>query len=87
MRLLKLDGEGRFRLEWFQKDKIPQRYAILCHTWGPEKNDEITYNDIVDGTGNNKPGFKKLEFCSKLAKDNDLHYFWADTCCTIQTHH
>ena len=33
------------------------------------------------GIANNKPGFKKLQFCAKQAKHDDLHYFWADTCC------
>jgi hypothetical protein len=81
MRLLKLDNDGRYSLERFQKDKIPLRYAILSHTWGQGEDDEVTYKDIIDGTGNNKPGFKKLEFCGKQAKHDDLHYFWVDTCC------
>jgi len=81
MRLLKLDNDGRYSLESFQKDKIPQRYAILSHTWGQGDDDEVTYKDIVDGTGSNKPGFRKLEFCGKQAKHDDLHYFWVDTCC------
>jgi len=81
MRLLKLNNDGRYSLEGFQKDKIPQRYAILSHTWGQGEDDEVTYKDIIDGTGKNKPGFKKLEFCGKQAKHDDLHYFWVDTCC------
>jgi hypothetical protein len=81
MRLLKLDHDGGYSLERFQKDKIPLRYAILSHTWGQGEDDEVTYKDIIDGTGNNKPGFKKLEFCGKQAKHDDLHYFWVDTCC------
>jgi hypothetical protein len=87
MRLLKLDDDGRYSLEQFQKDKIPLRYAILSHTWGQGKDDEVTYKDIIDGTGNNKPGFKKLEFCGKQAKHDDLHYFWVDTCCIDKSNH
>jgi hypothetical protein len=87
MRLLKLNDDGRFYLERFQKDKIPQRYAILSHTWGQGEDDEVTYNDIINGTGNNKPGFKKLEFCSKQVKHDDLHHFWVDTCCIDKSNH
>jgi Heterokaryon incompatibility protein (HET) len=81
MRLLKLDDDGRYSQERFEKEDIPQRYAILSHTWGQGKDDEVTYKDLMDGTGHNKPGFKKLEFCGKQAKHDDLHYFWVDTCC------
>src|ERR1700744_2413468 len=80
MRLLKIGGDGRFILEWFPKDKIPE-YAILSHTWGRGEDKEVTYRDIMDGTGNNKPGFRKLTFCGSQAKADGLHYFWVDTCC------
>src|ERR1700744_5217306 len=79
MRLLKIGGDGRFILEWFPKDKIPE-YAILSHTWGRGEDKEVTYRDIMDGTGNNKPGFRKLTFCGNQAKADGLHYFWVDTC-------
>jgi hypothetical protein len=80
MRLLKIDNDGRFRLEWLSKDKIPP-YAILSHTWGTGKDDEVTYKDIIDGTGSNKPGFQKLTFCGNQAKADGLDHFWVDTCC------
>lgn len=79
MRLLKLNTDGRFSLAWLSKDNIPP-YAILSHTWGKE-DDEVTFKDIIDGTGDNKRGFQKLQFCSKQAKADNLHYFWLDTCC------
>jgi hypothetical protein len=80
MRLLKIDRDGRFNLEQFPKDRIPP-YAILSHTWGRGEDYEVTYKDIIERTGNNKPGHEKLEFCGKQAKHDDLHYFWVDTCC------
>jgi hypothetical protein len=82
MRLLKLEDDGSFNLTWFSKDQIPP-YAILSHTWGREKDDEITFKDIMDGTGVvvKKRGFKKLHFCGNQAKADNLHYFWVDTCC------
>jgi hypothetical protein len=80
MRLLKIEDDGRCSLEWFPKDKVPL-YAILSHTWGTGQNDEVTYKDIINGTGSNKPGFQKLTFCGNQAKADGLHYFWVDTCC------
>ena len=80
MRLLQLDHDARFSLEWFPTDKIPP-YAILSHTWGRGEDDEVTFRDIIDGTGNNKSGLKKLQFCGNQAKADGLHYFWVDTCC------
>jgi Heterokaryon incompatibility protein (HET) len=80
MRLLNIGNDGRLRLEWFSKDKIPP-YAILSHTWGRGKDDEVTYKDIVDGTGGNKPGSRKLTFCGNQAKADGLGHFWVDTCC------
>jgi Heterokaryon incompatibility protein (HET) len=80
MRLLKLTEDGQFLLEWFHKDRTPP-YAILSHTWGRGKDDEVTFKDIVDGTGTEKKGFQKLRFCGNQAKADDLHYFWVDTCC------
>jgi hypothetical protein len=80
MRLLKIDDDGGFKLEWFPKDKIPP-YAILSHTWGTGKDDEVVYRDVIENTGSNKPGFKKLKFCGTQAKADGLHYFWVDTCC------
>ena len=80
MRLLKLKDDGRFDLVWFQKDKIPQ-YAILSHTWGAEVDEEVTFKDMIDGRGENKNGFQKIQFCGEQAKADDLHYFWVDTCC------
>jgi hypothetical protein len=79
MRLLTFNDDGSFGLVWFPKDKIPP-YAILSHTWG-RAEDEVIYKDIVDGTGNKKKGFHKLQFCGNHAKADDLHYFWVDTCC------
>jgi hypothetical protein len=80
MRLLALDDSGGFKLSLFPKDRIPP-YAILSHTWGRGEDDEITYSDLKDGTGGNKSGFQKIQFCGNQAKADGLHYFWVDTCC------
>jgi hypothetical protein len=80
MRLLWIDNDGHLRLKWFSKDKISP-YATLSHTWERGKDDEVTFKDIIDGTGNNKPGFQKLTFCGNQAKADGLEHFWVDTCC------
>jgi hypothetical protein len=80
MRLLKLFDDGRFRLVRFPKNQVPP-YAILSHTWGRGGDDEVTFKDLMNGTGDHKKGFEKLRFCGNQAIVDDLHYFWVDTCC------
>ncbi|RYP58955.1 hypothetical protein DL770_010316 [Monosporascus sp. CRB-9-2] len=55
-------------------------YAILSHTWGPD-TEEVTFRDLVDGTGKDKIGYEKIKFCAEQAKRDGLQYFWVDTCC------
>ncbi|KAF2647089.1 HET-domain-containing protein, partial [Lophiostoma macrostomum CBS 122681] len=80
MRLIESDGTGGFRLtkDLLGDDEIPP-YGILSHTW--QNGEEVTFNDIEGGTGNGKSGYKKIEFCMRQAKRDDLHYIWVDTCC------
>jgi hypothetical protein len=85
MRLLQYGCNGKFT---FTKDfvvGIPE-YAILSHTWGPD-SDEVTYRDLVSGTGEDKAGYKKISFCAEQAKRDGLQYFWVDTCCIDKTNH
>ncbi|PQE16116.1 hypothetical protein CJF30_00011140 [Rutstroemia sp. NJR-2017a BBW] len=81
MRLLQYSETGRFTLtkEFIGDDQTPP-YAILSHTWGPD-NEEVTFEDIVNGTGEIKPGYKKIRFCGEQARQDGLCYFWIDTCC------
>ena len=80
MRLLERNSTGGFSLtKDFVGDNIP-RYAILSHTWGLD-TDEVTFQDLMDGTANSKPGYNKIRFCGKQAERNGLQYFWVDTCC------
>jgi tetratricopeptide (TPR) repeat protein len=83
MRLLLLDDYPSFSLVEFAEDEIP-RYAILSHTWGHD-GDEVTYKDIIDGTGSDKAGYDKLRFCAVQAKNDRLGYCWIDTCCIDKT--
>jgi hypothetical protein len=80
MRLLEYNNNGEFSLtKDFVGGKIPE-YAILSHTWGAD-TEEITYGDLIDGTGKNKIGYEKIRFCGERARRDGLHYFWVDTCC------
>jgi hypothetical protein len=78
MRLLQGNSDGEFCLKGFG-DEIPP-YAILSHTWGPD-NEEVTFEDMINGTGEDKPGYEKIRFCGGQARQNGLPYFWIDTCC------
>ena len=78
MRLLEC-SYGKFQLTTDLVRDIP-RYAILSHTWGPD-TEEVTFRDLVDGTGEGKIGYKKIRFCAEQAERDGLQYFWVDTCC------
>jgi Heterokaryon incompatibility protein (HET) len=79
MRLLKRSANGALSLtEDLTDDNIPRSYAILSHRW---ETGEVTFEDMENGTGENKAGFKKLQFCGDQAARHGLEYFWVDTCC------
>ncbi|KAF2832835.1 HET-domain-containing protein [Ophiobolus disseminans] len=79
MRLLQFQGAGSFSVVEFQGNNVPP-YAILSHTWGPS-NEEVTYQDLLNSTGKDKSGYRKLTFCRQRAAEDGLYYFWIDTCC------
>jgi hypothetical protein len=81
MRLLQRKEDGGFSLVERVGRTIPP-YAILSHTWGAnDDDDEVSFRDIVKGTGTNKSGYRKLLFCYEQAIKDDLHFVWVDTCC------
>jgi tetratricopeptide (TPR) repeat protein len=78
MRLLHFDVLGRLVLTDFRGKTIPP-YAILSHRWS---DSEILIEDISSGTYKEKEeGYRKLQFCAKQAAQDELQYFWIDTCC------
>lgn len=81
MRLLRRCDAGEFSLTEHLRgeDTIPP-YAILSHTWGADP-DEVTFEDMTNGTGKDKAGYKKIRFCGEQARQDGLQYFWVDTCC------
>jgi Heterokaryon incompatibility protein (HET) len=78
MRLIKDEGHGELSLE--QHDENIPHYAILSHTWGAD-GEEVTFKDLIKGTGKNKAGYNKIEFCRNQAASDGLQFFWVDTCC------
>jgi hypothetical protein len=80
MRLLERNSAGQLsRTKDLIGDDIP-KYAILSHTWGVD-TEEVTFKDMIDGTGGAKSGYKKIWFCGEQARRDGLQYFWVDTCC------
>jgi hypothetical protein len=77
MRLLEMNTEGEFSLADFSATRVPP-YAILSHTWGLE---EVSFQDLMHGTGKSKLGHNKIRFCGEQARRDGLQYFWVDTCC------
>jgi hypothetical protein len=80
MRLLEYTSEEEFVLtkDLIGDDEIPP-YAILSHTW--KDSEEVSFNELVNGTGKSKKGYEKIRFCGRQAKRDGLQYFWVDTCC------
>jgi hypothetical protein len=80
MRLLLCSETGKliFAKELIGNDQIPP-YAILSHTLGLD-NEEVTFEDIINSTGEDKPSYKKIRFCGEQARQDGLLYFWIDTC-------
>ena len=79
MRLLRLKDDGEFSLVEYVGRNIP-RYAVLSHTWGMD-DEEVTFKDLLDGTGKSKAGYRKIRFCGNQATKDGLQYVWVDTCC------
>jgi len=69
MRLLKRLPGGDFELISFNDDD-PPLYAILSHTW--TEGQEVTYNELVAGTGRDKTGYAKIRFCGERAAADGL---------------
>ena len=77
MRLLEYKSNDEFSLTEDFVEDVPT-YAILSHTWGAE---EVTFQELMDGSGKHKAGYKKIRFCGEQARRDGLQYFWVDTCC------
>jgi hypothetical protein len=79
MYLLEAHNNDTYTITKFTGDKIPP-YAILSHTWEAD-NQEVTFQDLVNGVGQSKTGYRKIRFCGVQAQRDGLQYFWVDSCC------
>ncbi|MCJ1386317.1 hypothetical protein MMC17_009443 [Xylographa soralifera] len=77
IRLLQREADGEIVFRATTSGDVPA-YAILSHTWG---KDEVSFQEVEAGTGKNKAGWEKIQFCAKQAAADGLQYFWIDTCC------
>ena len=73
MRLLRFEDDGEFSLIEFVGKNI-LCYAVLSHTWGSD-DEEVTFNDLVNGTGKSKAGYRKIHFCTEQAASNGPQFF------------
>jgi len=80
MRFLRYDSTGEFSLTQDLLGADIPKYAILSHTWGADA-EEVSFSDLVNGTGKNKPGYDKIKFCGEQGRRDGLQFFWVDTCC------
>jgi hypothetical protein len=85
MRLLERQDNGEFSLTKDYINDIPV-YAILSHTWGAD-DQEVTFKDMIDGSGKSKAGYQKIRFCGDQVVRDGLRYFWIDTCCIDKSNH
>jgi hypothetical protein len=75
-------GEFSFNKNLVGDDTI-SLYMILSYTWGADAK-EVTFKDITNSIGKDKPNYEKIQFCGEQARIDSLQYFWIDTCCTIK---
>jgi hypothetical protein len=73
MRLLEWKSGGDFSLTKDLVHSIPP-YAILSHTWGVD-TEEVTFEDLTDGSGKSKAGYDKIRFCGEQARRDGLQHF------------
>jgi hypothetical protein len=71
MRLLQYNNDGDFSLTEDLGDNIPP-YAILSYRLEAE---EVTFKDMMDGTGRNKAGHEKIRSCREQAGRDRIQYF------------
>ncbi|KAI9662246.1 MAG: hypothetical protein M1821_008412 [Bathelium mastoideum] len=80
MRLLQRLSNGTLRLTSNNLKEGGYPYAILSHTWGTEA-EEVTFEDVVEQSGQSKAGYAKIRFCGEQAARDGLRWLWVDSCC------
>ena len=71
MRLLERNSADELSLtKDFVGDNIPE-YVILSYTQRAD-TEEVTFKDLMDGTGKGKSGYEKICFCGEQARRDGL---------------
>jgi hypothetical protein len=70
MRFLQYNNDGEFSLTTYLINNLPS-YVILSHIWGAD-DEEVTFRDMIEGTGKSKSGYKKIVFCGEQARRDGL---------------
>lgn len=68
-------------LREFSENVVPP-YAILSHTWD---DGEVSFQDMITGLATEKPGYLKIKYSCKQARNDKLDFVWADTACIDKT--
>lgn len=83
MRLLRYSDADDLGFVPSDDEPIPT-YAILSHTWGADTV-EVTSEDLINGTGKDKPEYEKIRskaelasICREQASTNGRHLFWVN---------
>jgi len=63
--------------------RVPE-YIILSHTWG-EEEEEVSFQELQNGTGKCKAGYQKIKNCCEQAARDGFRFAWIDTCCIDKT--
>ncbi|KAL9619819.1 MAG: hypothetical protein Q9160_005559 [Pyrenula sp. 1 TL-2023] len=71
MHLLCYSDINGYSLVNYAADNHIPRYAILSHRWGTD-TEEVTFKDLINGTGQDKLGYKKIRFCAEQAREDSL---------------
>jgi hypothetical protein len=82
MRLLRILDTGDLSLISLDKDDIVDvtKYEALSYVWGAD-TEKVTFGDLTNGTGKDKPGYENIRLCAEQASRDGLGYYWVDTCC------
>lgn len=85
MRLIQWTEDGIFKITKYLTGKNVPKYAILSHTWLPDNDQEISFDDLIQQDGKYaeyKPeSYAKIKLCCQQAAKDGLDHVWVDTCC------
>jgi len=71
---------GELILREFQEENVPP-YAVLSQM-NEDENDEVSFNDILENTGQGKAGYAIIRLCAEAAAVNNLK--WSTSEVTFQ---